>query len=108
MSFWKELSRRNVLKVGVAYAVAAWLIIHPVDIVLGNLNSHSRHVGNRLDQIRVLFGKSGDRFTKECASYRGSRILSVIWVWSITGAHQENGVISAIPLEKMISSVSSS
>lgn len=33
MSFWKELSRRNVLKVGVAYAVAAWLIIHPVDIV---------------------------------------------------------------------------
>jgi len=33
MSFWKELSRRNVVKVGVAYAVAAWLIIHPVDIV---------------------------------------------------------------------------
>jgi adenylate cyclase len=33
MSFWKELSRRNVVKVGVAYAVAAWLIIHPVDII---------------------------------------------------------------------------
>jgi TolB-like protein len=33
MSFWKELSRRNVVKVGIAYAVAAWLIIHPVDIV---------------------------------------------------------------------------
>jgi adenylate cyclase len=33
MSFWKELSRRNVVKVGTAYAVAAWLIIHPVDII---------------------------------------------------------------------------
>jgi hypothetical protein len=33
MSFWKELSRRNVFKLGIAYAVAAWLIIHPVDIV---------------------------------------------------------------------------
>jgi adenylate cyclase len=33
MSFWKELSRRNVVKVGIAYAVAAWLIIHPVDII---------------------------------------------------------------------------
>jgi TolB-like protein len=33
MSFWKELSRRNVIKVGIAYAVAAWLIIHPVDII---------------------------------------------------------------------------
>jgi len=33
MSFWKELTRRNVVKVGIAYAVAAWLIIHPVDII---------------------------------------------------------------------------
>jgi len=33
MSFWKELSRRNVVKVGIAYTVAAWLIIHPVDII---------------------------------------------------------------------------
>jgi adenylate cyclase len=33
MSFWKEVSRRNVIKVGIAYAVAAWLIIHPVDII---------------------------------------------------------------------------
>jgi len=33
MSFWKELSRRNVVKVSIAYAVAAWLIIHPVDII---------------------------------------------------------------------------
>ena len=33
MSFWKELSKRNVVKVGIAYAVAAWLIIHPVDII---------------------------------------------------------------------------
>jgi len=38
MSFWKELSRRNVVKVGIAYAVAAWLIIHPVDIIFPTLH----------------------------------------------------------------------
>jgi len=38
MSFWKELSRRNVVKVGIAYAVAAWLIIHPIDIIFPTLH----------------------------------------------------------------------
>jgi hypothetical protein len=38
MSFWSELKRRNVVKVGIAYAVAAWLIIHPVDIIFPILN----------------------------------------------------------------------
>jgi len=38
MSFWKEISRRNVVKVGIAYAVAAWLIIHPVDIIFPTLH----------------------------------------------------------------------
>jgi hypothetical protein len=33
MSFWSELKRRNVVKVGIAYAIVAWLIIHPVDII---------------------------------------------------------------------------
>jgi adenylate cyclase len=33
MSCWKELNRRNVVKVGIAYAVGAWLIVHPVDII---------------------------------------------------------------------------
>jgi hypothetical protein len=33
MFFWKELRRRNVVRVGIAYAVAAWLITHPVDII---------------------------------------------------------------------------
>ena len=30
MSFWGELKRRNVFKVGVAYAIVAWLIIQAV------------------------------------------------------------------------------
>jgi len=30
MSFWGELKRRNVFKVGVAYAIVAWLIIEAV------------------------------------------------------------------------------
>ena len=30
MSFWGELRRRNVYKVGIAYAIVAWLIIEAV------------------------------------------------------------------------------
>ena len=32
MSFWSEKKRRNVVKVGIAYAVLAGLTIHPVDV----------------------------------------------------------------------------
>ena len=34
MSFFNELKRRNVFKVGVAYAVASWLLLQIVDLVL--------------------------------------------------------------------------
>lgn len=34
MSFWVELKRRNVFKVGVAYAVIAWLLIQIADTLL--------------------------------------------------------------------------
>jgi TolB-like protein/tetratricopeptide (TPR) repeat protein len=37
-SFLAELKRRNVFKVGVAYAVVAWVILQFVDIVVGPLN----------------------------------------------------------------------
>jgi len=33
MSLWSELSRRNVIKVGTAYAVAAWLIAQIVSVI---------------------------------------------------------------------------
>ena len=33
MSFFKELKRRNVFRVGIAYTVAAWLLIQVTDIV---------------------------------------------------------------------------
>jgi hypothetical protein len=33
MSFLVELKRRNVFKVGVAYAIGAWLLIQNTDIV---------------------------------------------------------------------------
>ncbi len=38
MSFWGELKRRNVAKVGIAYAIVAWLIVHPVDIIFPTLH----------------------------------------------------------------------
>ena len=37
MSFFNELKRRNVFKVGVAYAVASWLLLQIVDLVLENI-----------------------------------------------------------------------
>jgi len=39
MSFFSELKRRNVFKVGVAYAVACWLLLQIVDLVLENINA---------------------------------------------------------------------
>ena len=33
MSFFEELKRRNVFRVGIAYAVATWLLIQVTDIV---------------------------------------------------------------------------
>jgi len=39
MSFFTELKRRNVFKVSVAYAVAAWLLLQIVDLVLENINA---------------------------------------------------------------------
>ncbi len=37
MSLFEELKRRNVFKVGVAYAVASWLLLQIVDLVLENI-----------------------------------------------------------------------
>jgi hypothetical protein len=38
MSFWGELKRRNVYKVGIAYAIVAWLIAQAVDIAFPALH----------------------------------------------------------------------
>src|SRR5210317_498359 len=34
MSFFDELKRRNVIRVGIAYAVAAWVVLQVADVVL--------------------------------------------------------------------------
>ena len=39
MNFLSELKRRNVFRVGVAYAVACWLLLQIVDLVLENINA---------------------------------------------------------------------
>ncbi|HET6592551.1 MAG TPA: hypothetical protein VFG48_06520, partial [Xanthomonadales bacterium] len=36
MSFFEELKRRNVIRVGIAYVVACWLILQVADVVLDN------------------------------------------------------------------------
>ncbi len=39
LSFFAELKRRNVFKVGVAYLVSCWLIIQVADILLDNIGA---------------------------------------------------------------------
>ncbi len=39
MNFLSELKRRNVFRVGIAYAVACWLLLQIVDLVLENINA---------------------------------------------------------------------
>lgn len=39
MSFFEELKRRNVVKVGVAYAIFAWLVLQIIDTVLPNFGA---------------------------------------------------------------------
>jgi len=39
VSLFKELKRRNVFRVGIAYLVGAWLLIQVVDILLDNIGS---------------------------------------------------------------------
>ena len=38
-SFWSELKRRNVVRVGVAYLACTWLTLQVADIVLPNLDA---------------------------------------------------------------------
>jgi len=39
MSFFDELKRRNVFRVGIAYAVSAWILLQVVDLVLENIEA---------------------------------------------------------------------
>ena len=39
MSFFGELKRRNVFRVGIAYAVTAWILLQVADLVLENLSA---------------------------------------------------------------------
>jgi TolB-like protein len=39
MSLFEELKRRNVFRVGIAYAVSAWILLQIVDLVLENISA---------------------------------------------------------------------
>lgn len=39
MSFFEELKRRNVIRVGIAYVVIAWLIARVADLALNNFEA---------------------------------------------------------------------
>ena len=39
MSLFKELKRRNVFRVGIAYLVVAWLVMQVADVVINNIEA---------------------------------------------------------------------
>jgi hypothetical protein len=39
MSFFNELKRRNVFRVGIAYVVVSWLILQVADVILNNIEA---------------------------------------------------------------------
>ncbi len=39
MSFFDELKRRNVFRVGIAYAISSWVLLQVVDLVLENISA---------------------------------------------------------------------
>jgi len=39
LSFFEELKRRNVFRVGIGYVITAWLLLQVVDLVLENVNA---------------------------------------------------------------------
>ena len=39
MSLFNELKRRNVFRVGIAYIIAAWLLLQVADVVLNNIEA---------------------------------------------------------------------
>ena len=39
MSFFEELKRRNVVRVGIAYGIAAWVLLQVADLVLENIEA---------------------------------------------------------------------
>ena len=41
MNFFDELKRRNVVRVGLAYGIAGWVILQVADLVLENIEAPS-------------------------------------------------------------------
>ena len=39
MSFFEELKRRNVFRVGLAYGIASWFVLQVADLVLNNIGA---------------------------------------------------------------------
>jgi hypothetical protein len=60
MSFWGELKRRNVVKVGLAYAVVAWLLIQIASDFrrsrMGHADAHVRRDPGLSDGSRHCVG----------------------------------------------------
>ena len=54
MSFFGELKRRNVFRVGIAYALAAWVLLQAIDFVLDAISAP-----NWILQVFILAAVAG-------------------------------------------------
>lgn len=70
MSLYKELKRRNVFKVAIAYIVAAWVMLQVGDVILGNIAAPTW-----VFQVLLLFLFSGFPFA-----------LMLAWAFELTPA----------------------
>ena len=69
MSFFEELKRRQVFKVGIAYVVMAWLILQVADVILNNVAAPGWVFDVLLSRVRV----EGSAGPMRCCWGRGVR-----------------------------------
>ncbi len=57
MSFFEELKRRNVIRVGIDYLIVSWMVLQVVDIVLPMLalpESAGRCLSSTINSTQIL------------------------------------------------------
>ena len=70
MSFYAELKRRNVIRVGAAYAVVSWLILQVIDIAFPRLGLPDWTVTLVLVLLLTIQNTAGEHVKTSQGCYR--------------------------------------
>ena len=77
MSFFEELKRRNVVRVGIAYVVASWLLIQVADIIFPALGLDD-------SAITLVLALSGSSIVTRCGAALNMKASSTRSVCHVT------------------------